>query len=741
VPWPFRWPRRSDAATAALPGAPAAVSSGGLEAVDSSGGVEHAPGLGHMPAGDGGVRRLAEPTAAAVQLSPLPALVGPAPLTQRAGSFVASLAGARGLAPVLTPLGHARSADAPPGIVSNLAMPVAGTLRPSAPPSTGSEIGPDDSVSEGGEGPSPSDTMPRRRLASVTPELAEPARAMGTAAWPEGVAAIPRAMAAPLAGGPNAVGGVRPAEHGTVQRSSGDEGPPPTEGGSSPAPGPAATDDAGSSAPGPRLSVGQARRLGLGPPLAERPPTAQRLAGPPPPPLRPAGAPPGAPAVEPPTAARRAVTSETPAITGGVVQLAPRFRVLAESPALAGQHEAMVVQRQPVSGAAAAAPASGVASEAGPLERPRAGALTPASAPAKRSSILEQGAASGATVQRATDSWSDGPDRAEPEPQAPPEPVVTRSVERHPATGASAEGASASASPAIVGGGPFMAAPLALGRPPGLLEMPAAEPLSGPAGPSVPRPDGAFGGRADQQPGDRLGDHAKESPTALAPRPVGGAAEVPPPQATPARSPLLGARTPLGTSARRPSAAGAAGDLALQRSMAQATRPPATPGILSAVTGPGAVEGGAGRPETVSRLATPLASGGRWASAAARPAAAEPEPPVSGASDGAGDVIQRSLDGAVMAARASREAWSSDDGAGAPAIQRRAVTAAGGIGETPTPSGDSAGAAEMGPPGASAEMSDGQLDELAGRVYGRMRDRLAAELLRDRERAGLLPDL
>lgn len=37
-------------------------------------------------------------------------------------------------------------------------------------------------------------------------------------------------------------------------------------------------------------------------------------------------------------------------------------------------------------------------------------------------------------------------------------------------------------------------------------------------------------------------------------------------------------------------------------------------------------------------------------------------------------------------------------------------------------------------------ISDDQVEELAGRVYGRIRDRLGAELLRDRERAGLLSD-
>jgi len=39
------------------------------------------------------------------------------------------------------------------------------------------------------------------------------------------------------------------------------------------------------------------------------------------------------------------------------------------------------------------------------------------------------------------------------------------------------------------------------------------------------------------------------------------------------------------------------------------------------------------------------------------------------------------------------------------------------------------------------ELSDIQLDQLARRLYGRITDRLRAELLRERERAGVLPDL
>jgi hypothetical protein len=51
---------------------------------------------------------------------------------------------------------------------------------------------------------------------------------------------------------------------------------------------------------------------------------------------------------------------------------------------------------------------------------------------------------------------------------------------------------------------------------------------------------------------------------------------------------------------------------------------------------------------------------------------------------------------------------------------------------------DAAGAAS---PAASSGDRERELDELARRLYGRIRSRLASELLADRERAGLLVDL
>jgi hypothetical protein len=73
-------------------------------------------------------------------------------------------------------------------------------------------------------------------------------------------------------------------------------------------------------------------------------------------------------------------------------------------------------------------------------------------------------------------------------------------------------------------------------------------------------------------------------------------------------------------------------------------------------------------------------------------------------------------------------------------------------GEPPTPvsssgsvvyrqaAGAAAGAAGAASTEAAEGMSEDQIDQLAGQVYGRIRNRLEAELLRERERAGLLAD-
>jgi hypothetical protein len=60
----------------------------------------------------------------------------------------------------------------------------------------------------------------------------------------------------------------------------------------------------------------------------------------------------------------------------------------------------------------------------------------------------------------------------------------------------------------------------------------------------------------------------------------------------------------------------------------------------------------------------------------------------------------------------------------------------------PASSDTSRGPGQAASPGAVPDaFSDQQLDMLARRIYGRIRDRLGSELLLDRERAGSLADL
>ncbi|HLY14928.1 MAG TPA: hypothetical protein VKR24_11310, partial [Candidatus Limnocylindrales bacterium] len=95
---------------------------------------------------------------------------------------------------------------------------------------------------------------------------------------------------------------------------------------------------------------------------------------------------------------------------------------------------------------------------------------------------------------------------------------------------------------------------------------------------------------------------------------------------------------------------------------------------------------------------------------------------------------------------------ASGSPAGAPAVQRAVevrelviTTQADNRGPAGEPAGGSSPGSPTTPAAAGAPPSiadrDRELDELARRLYGRIRTKLAAELLADRERAGLLVDL
>ncbi len=119
----------------------------------------------------------------------------------------------------------------------------------------------------------------------------------------------------------------------------------------------------------------------------------------------------------------------------------------------------------------------------------------------------------------------------------------------------------------------------------------------------------------------------------------------------------------------------------------------------------------------------PLAAGA-WQSEL--PLAAPPSPPASslptGSADAAaGTVIQR----IHTPDPAQPDATPGD---GSLVVARAPAT------------GSSAGSQGVASGSGVQSIPDDQVEQLAGRVYGRIRDRLGAELLRDRERAGLLPD-
>jgi hypothetical protein len=82
-----------------------------------------------------------------------------------------------------------------------------------------------------------------------------------------------------------------------------------------------------------------------------------------------------------------------------------------------------------------------------------------------------------------------------------------------------------------------------------------------------------------------------------------------------------------------------------------------------------------------------------------------------------------------------------ENGSSAPSIQQESVVVMQRQEAAPAPAAESAPAAA---PAAGAEavaQSEQHMDELAGKLYDRIRTRLRSELLVDRERAGFLTDL
>jgi len=143
-----------------------------------------------------------------------------------------------------------------------------------------------------------------------------------------------------------------------------------------------------------------------------------------------------------------------------------------------------------------------------------------------------------------------------------------------------------------------------------------------------------------------------------------------------------------------------------------ATLEPDRPGYTPLDLHPGAPS--PGRPTEARSVAIPLP-------VVARAAAGPTEPSVS-PPPAAPETDQHSPDGTASdAAPPPLEVQRSDDG-----------------GASPAPSGPGGAGAEHGGGGGP---SDADLDDLSRKLYGRLVERLKAELYLDRERAGLLSDL
>ncbi|MGD0862260.1 MAG: hypothetical protein ABSA21_05805 [Candidatus Limnocylindrales bacterium] len=327
--WPFSLPRRSQGPTLSADGshAPAAP-------------AEEPP----EPRGTG--------------LEALPRTLGSAPLTQRAGEFISSLALSHGLTPTLRPLGHATAAGGPTGLIRDLAMPVAApaaggpaarsTLARSTPSPAGQTGGDTEPAAARGQSPGATaessvagtaaagtlpgpvgglavgkDLVPTRRLPAVDPAAAEQRRSyarVDPASDPGGGAGR---MPWSSAGQGEAL--ATQAVHGQV-------GLPASAGSTATD---AARADAGLSPGGgqAQLSPGRIRRVGLGAPLAGLPGSAQHRGLGPIQPF-PGAAPEGTWGSVPPGAAAEQA-GRRPPIRGGAPQALPVLPVLpvASSPA------------------------------------------------------------------------------------------------------------------------------------------------------------------------------------------------------------------------------------------------------------------------------------------------------------------------------------------------------------------------------------------------------------------------
>jgi len=665
-------------------------------------------------------------------LPPIQRSVGAAPLTAWTVPFGRELAGLRSPDPILRPLAHDLAADGPAGLVSGIATPLVARGAPAAAPADHADLPPPRGAqrrartvsdaplpSRGVDGPVPDDPSPTaaggagsadlpatppRALPAVAPSATAPALAatrVGASTAPEAARAVAPATgaAAPTAAGSpvqwSAASAPPPVAPPPVAPPP--VAPPPVASSRAPdaildAAGPIPAADAHAAQPAQPRSLGESRRLGLGAPLAGRP-NVQRAAAGPNLPLARAGrtpAPPTSPVAAPPPT-RRAAAAEAALPVLRIASASGRPATPPEPGAARSGDEA--------AGMPPAAPA-GADTDGGPAG--------PATVPVQRSVELTLVGDAG---RRAAMPSSDGADAA-PAGAVPREGLPL-------AVGTGIDGA------AVAPGG-----------------SPAGDPIAGPR----PDHDSAAAAAATRSlTADDVGAAPPSQPTVAPAIPA-------------ARSvPLVVARSLRGAAPMRSGAGvpAAPSPVTAGRATTPAGAAPGpglghVAGAPAAPQDPGAPSSGSAAPARPVAQRSPFEDGGSRprpgapAGRASAPAAPGQSGPVAGrVSEPL--TVSRLAEGGGSASPppAPVLGWSAGGGfAALPAVGPATVQRAVAIDEVASQvdAVPAAGAAEGGAGAAGAGGAGQDYEEIADRVYDRIRSRFATELLLDRERMGLLID-
>lgn len=696
--WPSIWHRSSHGA--GRPGAPGASGAAGAGAPGTSGAT---PGGASSAADAVGNRWTPVARPAWRDLPPLKRTAGELSLTAATPGFTARLAGRRPPPPILRPLGHDVTADGPAGLVSGLAAPLTTTAPATGVPAAAVSLpagelplavehaARSDAAGGRGRGPEPEDTAAQLDAVSV------PARQLPVAS---GEARIAHAYTVASVDAALLPTGFAERRHQDEQAAHGHVEPAAIQ---SPTPGAVAAAPTGSSrgAEGAvevdavppassHLTLGQSRRLGLGSPMGRVPATAVQ-----------------------------------PGDVPGALPFDPRARQAARAGAAT----------QPEAAASAAGAAARDAGAAGRLAAVRGGAAKPL--PALQVAV-QRSAADGAASAATARSASTGPSTDAPMP-ARVRPLVG-------GTGAEPSARAAGGASAAGSASELQLSPAGLHDDQLLTTIGLAE------GAAAATPGLPFQG----EPASRATEASTWAPSSPAPASF-GSAPYERVDAAPIVQRARHARASIGLSSGQARTVGARQAETQPRSLGSAgltaQRAPRPEGASAAA-------GGANAGTATSRLALAAhaapAGPARGTAASIQLAAATtpvaPEarqhdmPGTGGFAASQGRLtwssplpVQRSVvidevSAAPDAGGVGPAAAASSSAAGADAAGAEAA------GATPT-TGPVAAAAGAGSDAGQQPMTDQQLDLLARRIYGRIRDRLGMELLLDRERVGQLADL